>query len=216
MTTGIIVIGLLSILWGLAAYINVSLDRLVDTTLPHILTAKKIGGQTGRVIIGIVVIAGTCAAVNALFHAVSRMMVQMVDNRRLPAVFSRFPSRPLLPLFYLAGTIGLLMAMGFAGSELLDKSIRAGSLFWLLGYAMTHLALFMRWHKKRSPNKKSPPSFGPGSMLLFLGAILFSIVGLVLAMIISSQLLLTYVGYFYHYLWPVYSWLDTPRGRDTR
>ena len=159
MTIGIIVIGLLSTGWGFAAYLNVSPDRLADTTLPHILTAKKIGGQTGRVIIGMVVIAGTCAAVNVLFHAVSRMMTHMAENRLLPAMFNRFTGRPLLPLFCLAGTIGLLMAMGFAGSELLDKSIRAGSLFWLLGYAMTHLALFMRWHKKRSLNKKSPPPF---------------------------------------------------------
>ena len=196
MTIGIIVIGLLSILWGLTAYLNVSPERLADTTLPHILTAKKIGGQTGRVIIGMVIIAGTCAAVNVLFHAVSRMMTHMAENRLLPGMFNRFTGRPLLPLFCLAGTIGLLMAMGFAGSELLDKSIRAGSLFWLLGYAMTHLALFMRWHKKRSLNKKSPPPFGPRLHVIVFGAILFSIVGLVLSDDNIAQLLLTMLVIF--------------------
>ena len=127
-----------------------------------------------------VAVAGTCSAVNVLSHAVSRMMLQMADNRLLPAVFSRFPSRPLLPLFCLAGSIGLLMAMGFAGSEWLDKSIRAGSLFWLFGYAMTHLALFIRWHKKRSPYQRPRPSFWPRLHMVVSGAMLLSSVGLVL------------------------------------
>ena len=191
MLTGIFFMGLLAILWGLAAFLYAAPERLADTTLPHILTAKKIGGQTGRVIIGIVVIAGTCAAVNVLFHAVSRMMAQMADNRLLPVIFSRFPSRPLLPLFCLAGSIGLMMTKGFAGSDLLDKSIRAGLLFWLLGYAMTHLALFIRCHKKRSPYQRSRPSFWPKLHMVVFSAMLICSVGLVVIDDNIALLLLT-------------------------
>ena len=161
MLTGIFVIGILALFWGLAAYRYVPSERLADSTLPHILTARKIGGQSGRVIIGLVVIAGTCAALNVLFHAVSRMMMQMAYNRMLPALFSRIPSRSPVPLFFLAAGIGLGMAAGFAGSDLLDKSIRAGLLFWLLSYAMTHLALFIHWHRVRSTHHRSWPAYSP-------------------------------------------------------
>ena len=196
MLTGIFLIGLLVILWGLAAYLHVAPERLADTTLPHILTAKKIGGQTGRVIIGMVVIAGTCAAVNVLFHAVSRMMTQMAANRLLPAVFTRLSGRPLLPLFCLAGGIGLLMAMGFAGSEWLDKSIRAALSFWLLSYAMTQLALFIQWRKKRSPYQRPRPSYWPKRHMIVFLAMLICSVGLVLIDDNIAQLLLTMLVIF--------------------
>ncbi len=196
MITGISLIGLLTILWGFAAYLYVAPERLADTTLPHILTAKKIGGQTGRVIIGIVVIAGTCAAVNVLFHAVSRMMTQMAANRLLPAVFTLFLGRPLLPLFCLAGSIGILMALGFAGSDLLDKSIRAGLSFWLLSYAMTHLALFIRWHKKSPPYQRPRPSYWPKRHMVVFLAMLICSLGLVLIDDNIAQLLLTMLVIF--------------------
>ena len=191
MLSGIFVTGLLAILWGFAAYLYVSPERLADTTLPHILTAKKIGGQAGRVIIGMVIIAGTCAAVNVLFHAVSRMMAQMADNQLLPAIFTRFPSRPLLSLFCLAGSIGLLMAIGFAGSDLLDKSIRAGSFFWLLNYAITQLALFIQWRKKRSPYQRPRPSYWPRLHMVVFLVMLICPVGLVLVDDNIALLLLT-------------------------
>jgi amino acid transporter len=60
--------------------------------------------------LGVVVIAGTCAAVNVLVHAVPRIIIRMADYRLLPAVFKRFTSRPIEPLFCLPGNIGLLMA----------------------------------------------------------------------------------------------------------
>jgi len=196
MLAGIFLIGLLAILWGLAAYLYVDPERLADTTLPHILTAKKIGGQTGRVIIGMVVIAGTCAAVNVLFQAVSRMMSQMAANRLLPAVFKRYSGRQLLPLFCLAGSVGLLMAIGFAGSDLLDKSIRAGLLFWLWSYAMTQMALFIQWRKKRSPYQRPRPSYWPKLHILVFGTMLISSVGLILTDNNTALLLLTMLAIF--------------------
>lgn len=191
MLTGIFVFGLLAILWGLAAYLYVSPENLADTTLPHILTAKKIGGQAGRVIIGMVIISGTCAAVNVLIYAVSRMLTQMAANRLLPAIFTRFPSRPIVSLSCMAGAIGLLMAIGFAGSDLLDKSIRAGSFFWLLNYAITQLALFIQWRKKHSPHQRPRSPYWPKlHMVVFLAMSICS-VGLVLSDDNIALLLLT-------------------------
>ena len=143
-----------------------------------------------------VIIAGTCAAVNVLFHAVSRMMMQMAANRQLAVVITRFPNRPLLPLLCLAGSIGLLMAMGFAGSDFLDKSIRAGLSFWLLNYAMTHLALFIQWRKKRSPYQRSRHSYWPKLHMIVFLAMLICSVGLVLIDDNTTQLLLTMLVIF--------------------
>ena len=60
--------------WNAAALIHVEASRLAGTSIPYILTARSILGQTGRIVMGIVVIAGACAAVNLLFQAVARMM----------------------------------------------------------------------------------------------------------------------------------------------
>ena len=112
-------------------------------------------------------------------------------NRLLPAVFTLFSGRPLLALFFLAGSIGILMAIGFAGSDLLDKSIRAGLSFWLLSYAMTQLALFIQWRKKRSPYQRPHPPYGPKRHMVVFLAMLICSLSLVLIDDNIAQLLLT-------------------------
>jgi amino acid transporter len=97
-------------------------------------------GPVGRIVIGVVAIAGAGAAVNYLYQSVARMMACMARQGLLPAIFARSPARPLLALSGLAATTGLLMAAGFAGSDLLDVSIRAGLMLWLVFYALRQIA----------------------------------------------------------------------------
>jgi hypothetical protein len=138
--TAFIVIGLLFILWNGASLLWVAPSRLAATSIPHILAAKAIMGPFGRIVIGVVVIAGAGAAVNYLYQSVAQMMACMAHHGLLPAIFARSAARPLLALSGLAATTGLLMAAGFAGSDLLDVSIRAGLILWLVFYALCQLA----------------------------------------------------------------------------
>ena len=148
--TGLIAGGILFTLWNLAGLLFVAPSRLVDTSIPHILVAKAILGPAGRIVIGVVAVAGACAAVNYLYQSIAGLIVRMAHHHLLPPLCARSASRPVLALSGLAATTGLLMAMGFAGSDLLDVSIRAGLILWLVFYALTHLAWFLQSKRKRN------------------------------------------------------------------
>jgi amino acid transporter len=144
MKTAFIIGGIVFVLWNSASLLWVTPSRLAATTIPHILAAKAIMGPTGRIVIGIVVIAGAGAAVNYLYQSVARMMARMAHHGLLPSIFARSADRPVLALSGLAATTAMLMATGFAGSDLLDVSIRAGLILWLVFYTLRQIAQSLR------------------------------------------------------------------------
>jgi amino acid transporter len=155
---GLIAGGALFALWNSAALLHVGPDRLAQTTIPHLLAAKAILGPAGRVAIGLVVIAGACAAVNFLFLSVARMLARMAQQELLPSFWGRSAERPWAALVILTAATGLLMAAGFAGSDWLDVSIRAALLLWLVFYAMSHLtALFPGRSQPESSDRSGAP-----------------------------------------------------------
>ena len=81
-------------------------------------------GQNGRLLIGVVVIAG------------------MADQGMLPRSLCRGKPRAPVAVCLLAGAIALMLAAGMAGHPELNAYTRAGLLFWLLNYAAVHLAAF--------------------------------------------------------------------------
>ncbi len=125
--------------WNSIVLAHVPHSRLADTSIPHVLAARAVMGQDGRIVMGIVVIAGSLAAVNLLFQAVVRMMAGLIKRGALPTVAGVSRSRPWLPLVVLGGITGLLMATGFAGSDWLDVTLRAGLILWLVGLGLDHL-----------------------------------------------------------------------------
>ena len=143
MVFGIILVGTIFALWGLAATTNVSPERLANTTIPHMVAAREILGQGGRVIMGLVVISGSCAAVNALLLAVSRMISGMAKQGLLPSFLALAPNRTPIPLILLAIGIGAMITSGMAGEPALEVYTRAGILFWLLSYAAIQLAVLI-------------------------------------------------------------------------
>ncbi len=177
---GLVMGGLLILLWNTASLLHVAPSRLADTSIPHILAAKAIAGPTGRIIIGIVAIAGACAAVNYLFQTVARMLAAMARNHLLPAVFGHSASRPTFALVSLAAIVGLLMATGFAGTDWLDASIRAGLLLWLVFYAIILLAGKLKSMPDR-PWNLSHPSIREGLRTVLVAALFVIIAGTLVA-----------------------------------
>jgi amino acid transporter len=140
MTLGLLIAGCVFLLWNSITLMVVPAERLAQSDIPHIVSARAMAGQTGRLIMGIVGIAGSCAAVLLLFQAVARMGAQMARRGLLPPLLGRNESRPWIGLVGLAAATGISMAMGFAGSAYLDIALRAGLLLWLLFYGSLHLA----------------------------------------------------------------------------
>ena len=70
--------------------------RLAESTVPHMVAARAIGGASGRVVMGVVVLAGTCATVHALLSAGAHMLAGMAEHGLLPAWLRWRQARPAL------------------------------------------------------------------------------------------------------------------------
>ena len=163
--------------WGIASIRCVASTRLAESTVPHMVTARAIGGDRGRAVMGVVVLAGTCATVHTILRAGSHMLAGMATHGLLPAWLGWRQARPAL--LVLAAGPAVMLAMGMAGEPETEVYTRAGVLFWLLHYAAMHLAVFMglshqtfrtAWHWSISP---------AGVALLGLGTLGLGVLGLV-------------------------------------
>ena len=132
-------------LWIIASLLYVSPERLADSTIPFMTAARKIMGEPGRQLMGVVVISGTCAAVNALM-LLTRQMTAQITPVFLPVKSRRW----LLPLFTALCT-GILMATGLAGDEILETLLRSGLILWLSYYSILCFSALLWLKKKQIP-----------------------------------------------------------------
>ena len=174
MVAGLLLAGALFILWGEIAARHVSADRLSETTVPHMVASRAILGQTGRVVMGMIVLAGVSGAVNGLFIAIPKMIRGMISLNLLPPFLGFGGKRFSIPLLLLAAGTAFMMGSGMAGEPILQVYIRASLCLWLLHYAFFHLSLL----QARRISEGEGRSQRPFASLVIQGfsAALFSIV----------------------------------------
>jgi amino acid transporter len=146
MARSIVLAALVWCIWGVASMHVVAPARLAESTVPHMVAARVIGGARGRVVMGVVVLAGTCATVHALLSAGAHMLAGMARHGLLPAWLGWRQARPAL--LVLAAGPAAMLAMGMAGEPETEVYTRAGVLFWLLHYAAMHLAVLVRQRRQ--------------------------------------------------------------------
>jgi hypothetical protein len=134
------VAGGLFLLWAMVSIQQVPLEELAATGLPHLKTARYLLGDTGRWIMGGIIIFGTLGAVNGLFLACRVNAVEMAGHGLLPQWVKK---QGVVPLFLVLAT-GLMMANGMAGSAKLEIWIRAIFLVWLFSYGLVSLVFLTR------------------------------------------------------------------------
>ncbi len=139
---GLIFAVLVLMLWGGAMLQVVSPDKLTASFNPHTVAARQALGQPGRIIVGIMIIAGAAATVNGLLTSLTKQTQDMALAGKIPFFLSKGGNHFPLPLFLLAACPAILMAMGMAGQDITEVYIRASLLFWLLHFACMHLAAF--------------------------------------------------------------------------
>jgi len=158
MVGGLVLVALIFYLWGVVSLKYVSPGRLADTSIPYTITAKAIMGEKGRIFMGIVILSGTCAAVNALFMAVSRMVAGMSTQGLLPSLFGSARNCARIPLIFLGVGTGAMMAAGMAGEPALAVYTRAGMWLWICNYAVIHLCVLIM--SRRMPDKSKHIQIG--------------------------------------------------------
>ena len=173
MTLGILLVGVTFCTWGLVSLSAVPRATLADSTVPHMVAARTLFGQPGRIVMGIVVLAGVSGAVNALLFGVSRMLVGMASQGFLPAFLAWAPQRAPIALLLLALGPALMMRLGMAGEPETEVYTRAGLIFWLLHYGAIHLAVLVLGRQADRPPgwRVSLLLPGLGMSLMALGSV---------------------------------------------
>jgi hypothetical protein len=122
---------LLLICWQIVALKHVPQDKLAESTIPYILVGREILGQTGRILIGIAIISGTCAVTNYFISLATRVGSTLI--MRLPS-FSKGGESIIKRILSLlvAAILGICMALGLAGDPDLELYIYGALLLWLL------------------------------------------------------------------------------------
>jgi hypothetical protein len=138
--TGLISGFIVLFLWGVVTLTAVSPERISETYIPHLITARAISGLYGRKIMGLIIIFGSLAAVNALLHYVSGIAGEVlskeltfrIDKKRYTA----------LSVIFLVFIIAGLLISGMAGEPEFENYIKGGIYLWLLNYGVVHFALY--------------------------------------------------------------------------
>jgi amino acid transporter len=198
MAVAIFIISVLFCLWGLVSARYVPLEKLAETTIPHTVAAREILGQKGRMVMGIVAIAGTCGAVNALFASVSRMLSGMAFQGLLP----RFLTLPHISVLVLAGGTAASMALGMAGEPMLDILIKAGLCFWLLDYCAAYLCAMVLGSRTGVVDRIVP---AVGILLMLAGLTGLFIFGKEIVLLAKSMFIIFTTILVFSLLWVSYA-----------
>lgn len=156
-------------LWGWVSSFYVSPDRLAESTVPYSPVARGIWGETGRRIMGGVILAGSCASVNALLQGVTRMMVSCSHERFLPAWLRAHWVGLPVSLLLLAVSVGAMLLSGMAGEPETFRYVRAGIILWWLVYGAVLLAQGVRPEKALRPDTGLNQACAAGGGIVALG-----------------------------------------------
>jgi len=130
---------LLFLLWGMLSLQYVPAEQLAASTVPHLLVAREILGEPGRMLMASAVISGAAAAINTFFYLAATTFAGLAERNLLPGhPPGRLLRRRYVLLFALI--IAALLAAGIAGHDILETYIQATLLLWLLLFAMLLLA----------------------------------------------------------------------------
>jgi amino acid transporter len=207
--TGIVIAALIFSVWGLASIMHTAPGKLAESTIPFTVAARKIFGQNGRLVMGVVLIAGTAGVVNALFIGVSRMLSGMAMEGLLPHWMKGVEKRSAIPLMLISGGIAILMAMGVAGETEIVLYMKAGLFLWLLHYAAVFLSLLVlgrRLQNGPQPFKKS----GPSGIIVIALVVIIAILGGLLwaesesAALLKFMLIILTVTFVFSIIWKLF------------
>ena len=197
MATVLVLSGLSFLLWGIVSLLHVPASDLVETTVAHIVAARNILGDPGARIMGVAVLAGAGAAVNALFFSIPRLLAGLPGSKNNSDSTSQVKNPRAIFLILLGGVIALALALGLAGEPELEVALKAALLLWLAQNAFVHLLVLIKNRQDRTISYFSRTAPLTGLVLLaggLAGIILeenqtFLLMGLFLSFLLISWFL---------------------------
>jgi hypothetical protein len=134
--------------WIFASLAHVNPERLASSTIPFMTTSRKIMGETGRQIMGMVLIMGSCAAFTGLSLLCRQKLTELSQEKMIPLFMEKGGQRWLFPVL-VAISVGACMAKGLAGDELLETLLRSALVLGLLYYCLVSFSGIIAMKKKQ-------------------------------------------------------------------
>lgn len=159
-------------LWAQTSLNFTSTERLAQTTLPHLMTARTIAGNIGRKLMGIAILTGSYAAVNILLTGISSVMLFLVRTQHLPQPLEKPIFGGNMGLLLLFAAVLCMLLTGMAGKEITEIGTRAAFYLWLLSYAALNVLAGTSIYSSGSRRSASLRWVGFSAALLYAVAFL--------------------------------------------
>ncbi len=186
----------LFLLWGFAAFLQVTPVRSASGAVPYFTAARIVWGETGRILLGTAILAGSVAAVNLLISSASSMLVHLSRAGMLPSWFDPAHRRPTRVLLLLVSATGALLASGVAEQPVTEAFARCALYFWLLLYGASRV---VHWNRERNkpflPPRPLPSAWKYATNAVFAAAVVLtvtdpdpvSVLGFALGMVVLGK-----------------------------
>jgi len=133
-------LGMAVLFLSIFAYATLSVsgtEKLADSTVPYMIGARKILGQTGRYIMGGIIILGSYVAFNTILMFLKTPFITLMDSHpstRLPSSnLGKQAAATTIP----ALTISILLLRGYAGEPITESYIAGGFALWFVFYGLS-------------------------------------------------------------------------------
>jgi amino acid transporter len=162
-----VVQGLLGV--GMTRYVPLSVLR--ESDMPHLIFARNMLGETGRIWMAAVTVFASFSSINTVLPATGRVLQGMADEGLVPGFFRRTNGRgapwPGMLLLFLA--ICAMLVTGYVNSAGLINILLAGCCFWLTSYILIHLTVLVL--RRRYPNVRRNGFLTLGGIPQILGIV---------------------------------------------
>lgn len=115
-------------------------EKLANSTVPYMIGARKILGQTGRYVMGGIIILGSYVAFNTILMFLKTPFVTLMDSHpstRLPSSnLGKQAAATTIP----ALTISILLLRGYAGEPITESYIAGGFALWFVFYGLSTIS----------------------------------------------------------------------------
>ena len=115
-------------------------ERLANTTVPYMVGARRIFGQTGRYIMGGIIILGSYAAFTTILLFLKAPFIKFVDSRPSTRLSCSNLGKQTFATVIPALTVSILLLRGYAGETITESYIAGGFALWFMFYALSTVA----------------------------------------------------------------------------
>lgn len=111
-------------------------EKLADSTVPYMIGARKILGQTGRYIMGGIIILGSYAAFNTTLQFLKSPLITFMNSHSLTLIPNNELGRQVIATAIPVLTVSVLLLQGYAGEPITESYIAGGFALWFIYYGV--------------------------------------------------------------------------------